>query len=305
MTVISSLKVTFGAAPVSSSNSSNSSLHPLNIFCQFANTGNVTFICFTSANILLLLPLYILVLYTGVQQWRCQRSVQGGRSTSQSDLFTYNMVAMELVGLFGLFFYSYGIYADSSKMLRLGTLAFYFVFPGQSLFHCLVCVEHYLAVVHPITYLRLKETKIRIISIGCVWLLCSLWIAVRAICCHSVPTVLFLCILGFSIILVLFCNLSVLHVLIRPRPGEVGGGRDGVDQSKQRAFRIIMAIFGALLSRFVGFFMSFTLANMVFLRRDLCVLLNSGIWLTLPGSLVLPLLFLHRAGKLACCRQSR
>ncbi|CAB1422281.1 unnamed protein product [Pleuronectes platessa] len=302
MTVISSLNATFGPAPVSSS---NSSLHPLNIIGLCANTGNVTFICFSSANILLLLPLYILVLYTGVQQWRCQRSVQGGRSTGQSDLFTYNMVAMELVGLFGLVFYSYGINTDSSPMLTLGTLAFLFVFPGQTLFHCLVCLEHYLAVVHPVTYLRLKETKIRLISIGCVWLLCSLWIAVRAMCCHDAPTIWFLCILGFSIILVLFCNLSVLHVLIRPRPGELGGGRDGVDQSKQRAFRIIMAVFGALLSRFVGFVMSFSLANMVLLRRDLCVLLFSGIWLTLPSSLVLPLLFLHRAGKLACCRQSR
>lgn len=96
-----SLNVTFGLPPLSSSSSfSNSSLYPLYIHFQFATTGTVTFVCFTFASTLLLLPLYFLVIYMGVQQWRSQRSVRGGRSMSHSDIFTYHVVMMELVVVF-------------------------------------------------------------------------------------------------------------------------------------------------------------------------------------------------------------
>ncbi len=64
-----------------------------------------------------------------------------------------------------------------------------------------------------------------------------------------------------------------------------------------------MTILGMLLLRFFGIF-CFGLNSLILIRKDVHAVLESGIWLTLPSSLVLPLLFLHRAGKLACCRQS-
>ncbi|KAK2863367.1 hypothetical protein Q5P01_002900 [Channa striata] len=121
----------------------------------------------------------------------------------------------------------------------LGNSIFYFTIPGQTLFHVLTCVERYMAVVHPITYLGLKKKG----------------------------------------------------------PGEVSGDRGRVDQSKQRAFLTIVAITVALF---------FKVCWSPDLRYDLthtmCAVGSAAIWLTVPCTLVLPLLFLQRAGKLPGCK---
>ena len=105
------------------------------------------------------------------------------------------------------------------------------------------------------------------------------------------------------VVVVFFSSLSVLCVLIRPGPGEGGGGRQQVDRSKLRAFFTIMIILGVLLFRFVGFSL---VAVEVWSEQQLfvetCAMQASITWFCLPSSLVLPLLFLQRAGKLVRCQ---
>ena len=189
----------------------------------------------------------------------------------------------------------------------LGVYVFNIILPGQSLFHCLTCVERYLAVVHPITFMRLRETRgvrIRNISIACVWLLSFGWTGVTKMYLPYFPTVPFLFIMGCGLIVILFCCFSVLRVLTHPGPGEVGGNKEQVAQSKRRAFYMIVAILGVLLLRFVGLLVSFSLREVVTLPEDLCWIEDFGLALTIPSSLVVPLLFLHKKGKLACCRHN-
>lgn len=180
---------------------------------------------------------------------------------------------------------------------------------GQAMFHILTCIEHYLAIVHPITYLHLKhesEVRIRNISTGCVWLLSFGWLAVLNVFSYEVAFILYLCIMAFQLMIISFCSISVLHALKCPGPGEVGGvSSKRADQSKQRAFYTILAIMGVLLFKFVGNL----IGNLVFTSTagafiNYCVSFMSLFWLDLPSSLLLPLLFLHRAGKLQCCKQS-
>lgn len=177
---------------------------------------------------------------------------------------------------------------------------------GQAMFHILTCVEHYLAVVHPITYLHLKQAgkvRIRNICTGCVWLLSFGWLAVYCVCSSDHTFILYLCIMAFILIIISFSSISVLCVLKRPGPGEVGGDSKRVDQSKQRAFYTILAIMGVLLFGFVGNLIGNTVSALTSVE-NICVWLMSTFWLDLPTSLVLPLLFLHRAGKLQCCKQN-
>lgn len=290
---------------MSVSSSSNSSTDNFYSKCQQSIASNVIFTVYTFISSLLL-PLYILVLYMGVQRWRCQRSVPAG--TSPTDVFTYHIVIVEICGVLGSVFYILSIYIDSVILLMLGVFVFCITLPGQNLFHCLACVEHYLAVVHPITYLQLREAgraRIRSISIGCVWCLCFGWVGVTEASLPDFPIIPFFCLLAFSVIVVLFCCLSVLNVLTHPGPGEVGGHKERVDQSKQRAFHIITVILGVLLLKFVTLAVCFGLHSLQSVHLEIaCALTDSAIWLTLPSSLVLPVLFLHRAGKLTCCRQS-
>ena len=297
---------------VNSSSSSNASLplSPLsslsNMFslfrsCLRSTAGTFHIIALTIINVLHL-SLYVYVLYLGLQRWRQQRS-----NSRHSDVFTYHMIVAEMMSVLGLSIMFSGALTDLPQMMAVGTYLFFLNLFGERFFHVLTCVERYLAVVHPVTYLSLKKEKWvrnRNITIGCIWLMC---IAGTALI--NIDTT-FLIILNYSggfliFIVISFCSLSVLCVLIRPGPGEGGGARQQADQSKLRAFYTIMIILGVLLFRFVGMVTFSVLMSLPQLSENhRCALCYSANWSWLPSSLLLPLLFLQRAGKLPCCQKN-
>ncbi|XP_040887303.1 uncharacterized protein LOC121177152 [Toxotes jaculatrix] len=302
----------------SSSSSNHSLLHPhlLSINsslpvgdeainnCFITKPGSLIFISYNITYILLLLPVSIFVLYLGVQRWWRQRLSSTSAKTSHSDIFTYHMATMELVGVVGNALCCSGVYRRNFSILFLGLNPMSFTWYGEMFFHILTCVERYLAVVHPIIYLSLREERgirIRNITIGCVWMFCFAWTSVSNM--NNVISIVDLCLLFFSSVVISFFSLSVLCTLIRPKPGEQSRDRQRVDQSKQRAFYTIMAILGVLLLRCMS---NFTWATLYTFRPSHnCVLITFEIWFNLPSSLVLPLLFLHRSGKLVCLSQIR
>ncbi|KAL3046053.1 hypothetical protein OYC64_004126 [Pagothenia borchgrevinki] len=253
-----------------SPSSNDSLLHqilPKEMECLISRPGSLIFLSFYITITLLILPICIFVLYLGLQRWRQQSSTSS--TTSHSDIFTFHMVLIELLGFLGFTLCVYAVYVKNYKMLSVGFVVSFFTWYVQNSFHILTCVERYLAVVHPVTYLNLKGqrgVRIRNICIGCVWLLSF----AMSYLPDDFSLVFDLGLMIFSMIVVSFFSLSVLCILIRPGPGEQGGDRTIVDQSKRRAFFTIVAILGVLL----------------------------------VSSLVLPLLFLHRVGKLACCKNN-
>ncbi len=287
-----------------SSSSSNSSLYPITAACFNFRLSFVIFTAFSVSNILLLLPLCILVFYLGIQRWQKQRSTSTAAKTSNSDIFTYHMVAMEMIGIAGCGFYCCGAGVNVPVLMRVGLYFFSVTSNGQMYFHVLTCAERHLAVVHPITYLSLKNrggVRIRNVTIGCTWLLFFGSFGLTTLS-SNFSTIPFICLSALAIVVVSFCSLSVLRALIRPGPGDGGGDRERVNQTKIRAFHTIMAIMGTLLFRFGGHLLvlmfHFSSAVSEHVR---CGVLVSGVFFCLPSSVVLPLLFLHRAGKLPRC----
>lgn len=280
--------------------SSNCSGITLFYFC--CSTASIyTFTALFVSYILFLLPLFIYIFYIGYQQWRKQRFVAMAAMTSHSDVFTYNMVTLELIGVLGSLIYCSGAYTQQNNVILVGLLIFSLISPAQSLCHLLACVERYLAVVHPVTYLRLKQVggfRIRNASIGGVWLISFGLNGLSIISNNNFKTIFGLMFLFFEVVVVAFCSLSVLHILIRPGPGNVGRIRKHVDQTKQRAFCTIMVILGTLLLRFLSSLVLY------FAKKDVCLLMWVIAWFSLPSSLVLPLLFLHRVGKLPGCKHN-
>ncbi len=282
-----------------SSSTSNSSNFPF-YYCSNSKVSFNISIAIGVVRTILTLPLYTLVLYLGHQRWRQQRSF---KTTSHSDIFTYHMAALDLIWIMGFCFYFCGTYANLSEMIIVALCALFISFYGEASFHLLTCVERYLAVVHPITYMRLRQSdgvRIRNISIRCVWLLCFGSMGVMVLYMPNYPTIPFFCLLVFSLIVVSFCSLSVLCVLIHPGPGKGDKEKEFVDQSKRRAFHTITAIMAVLWLWFAGLLVSVALNASPLLSASVgCVVMTSTGWFNLPSSLVLPLLCLHRAGKLS------
>ncbi|XP_034535235.1 uncharacterized protein LOC117809827 [Notolabrus celidotus] len=259
----------------------------------------LVFASFFACSVLFLLPLCIHVLCVGSQRWRKQRSNPTAEMISHSDIITFNMVGVELVAVSGMSLYCYGSFSDRLTLLIVGFYILSIIAPGQTLFHALTCVERYLAVVHPVTYMGLKQSggvRIRNVSIGGVWMICFASLIVAQTVWAAFVLNLITMLLSSAV--VCFCSLSVLHVLIHPGP------REGVDPARQRAFHTILAITGVLLLRSFLILVYFILNVLSAISTsDDCFMTWSAAWLSLPSSLVLPLLFLHRAGKLPGCKQ--
>lgn len=189
--------------------------------------------------------------------------------------------------------------------MTVGVYAAHIAFPGEMLLHILTCVEHYLAAVHLVIYLGLRQSsglRIRNISVGCVWLLSFVWLGVIAYFYPGLPVAAYLCLMTSSLVIVLFCSLSVLCVLIQQGPGEAGRLRERADKSKKKAFYTITAILSVLVVYFLAMIFSLAVKNSNLLDEgEKCLALISAQWFGFPSTLVLPLLFLQRAKETQCC----
>lgn len=274
--------------------------------CFHSSAGSLILHTFGITNFLLLLPLSTLVVHVGFQRWRQQRRNSLRRATSHTDVFTYNMVAMEFFTLTGSGLYLVAQFSGVKKMMTAGFYIFSMVLPGQAQFHCLTCIERYLAVVCPITYLSLRQSRgvrIRNISISCVWLMSFGWLYMTHVSLPEIAYIPFFSFYALALMISSFCSLSVLWALKHPSPGEKGGDRVKVDPSKQRASHTMMAIMGTLLLKFVGLLMCLLAYGFIISKGGSpCLVLKSSFWFILPSSLVSPLLFLHRVDKLPCCK---
>ncbi|KAF3837467.1 hypothetical protein F7725_004931 [Dissostichus mawsoni] len=101
-------------------------------------------------------------------QWRRHRSVK----QNHSDIITYNMAVMEVFLVFGSVFYCLSVLLNSEAMRLVSTHVYYITSCGQMSLHILICVERYLAMVHPVKYRSLRQSRcdtIRNVSVGSVW----------------------------------------------------------------------------------------------------------------------------------------
>lgn len=220
------------------------------------------------------------------------------------DLLTYHMVMMELINVFGFMITFCGVHADVKEMMMLGIVILPIKFIGQLMFHTLTCIERYLAAVHPIRYVSLKNgNRARNVIITCVWLLSFSVSFFMNVSQGIFITVIVFCLVPTMMISMSFCSISILCTLINQTPGDRNKGRNTkrINPMKLRAFCTVMIILGVLLFRFGGNIFANTMDRIMKLgKSEKCGMLLSDLIISLPCSLVLPLLFLNKIGKLKC-----
>lgn len=147
------------------------------------------------------------------------------RITKKTDVIRLNMmIFIALVSLTNFLIMSGRVVLQYSSQtlwsLLVGLLTF-----GNPLFHCYVCVERYMAVVHPIIFLKYRPVRYR------VQVLAPAWMALL-ICCGTsftqcgaklgnLPKFLVLQCISLVPFFVInsFCCVSILKALSRPSPG--------------------------------------------------------------------------------------
>lgn len=272
--------------------------------CYTSKDGVAKFTIFAATKCFLTFPPCVFILHMALQKWWWQQqqhcsSAAAVRSTA--DVLTYHIVAMTLFGIFGTLAICCGIHVINYSVITLGFCCWSFAWYGEISFHTLTCMDRYLAIVHPIKYLKLKRgggVFIRNISIVCAWLFCTF----KTVMNESLKTPLALLAFDHTLVLLIasFCSFSVFCVLVRPTPGKQK--RDGNDRTKQRAFVIIMTSLWILILRICWNFVVFIFVLSP--ERLECATIYLGIWVTSLSSLVTPLLFLNRAGKFTCWKKA-
>ncbi|XP_078792324.1 uncharacterized protein LOC144987137 [Oryzias latipes] len=268
--------------------SKNASLYPADFSCFNEKLSILMITSLTFTNVLLSFPLCVLIFCLGFGRWRQKSSAP--EPNSHTDVFTYCMAAVDMTYMLGLFSYFCNLFYCSLDLMKFSYYCVFWTNSLQTLFHFLTCIERYLAVVHPITYMRLKQAqgvRVRNAAIACVFLLSFGLLGVGVQMFPSFPSDFYFFALGFNVVVVLYCTLAIFCVLRRPGLGS--------DKSKRRAFHTVMAITVVLLIRFFGQSYSISLLGSP-KKRDLqyCESFFSASWLSVPSSLVLPVLFIQR-----------
>lgn len=213
------------------------------------------------------------------------------------------MVVIELLSIIGSIALTFGVSTKLSWLAQMGVIILSLNYFGQVLFHILTCVERYLAVVHPIIYLRLKNEKgikIRNTAIGCFWLLCLAWGS--TITRHTEASFNLMILLFTTLVLIFISvlNLSIVCVLIGLGPKGKGGRKQQYGSSKLRVLFTTMVILGALLFRFLWSIASIVVMNSEYVEESKkCSFSISLLWINIPSCLVLPVLFLQKERKRA------
>ncbi|KAA0706575.1 P2Y purinoceptor 3 [Triplophysa tibetana] len=176
--------------------------------------------------------------------WLCVNEMIRGQST---DIFVFNGSLAEVIFctsypfVIRQYFFNcmdcrFGIYFPGMLLLV-----------GRPLFQSCICVERYIGVVHPLTFLKLKPMKYRVACCSVGWIvmfISSFIVTIRVFEFHDFMLPIFV----FFFSVKLYSCLMVLKALLRPGPSDNGKQKDAVNRDKIRAFRIILMV---LVSSFI------------------------------------------------------
>lgn len=270
--------------------------------CEQISLFSYTFATLIVALFTFFLPVYVFVLHLGFKQWR--RRGYSTMAMSNFDFFTYHMVVFELLSILAYLCTCFDIMVQNMHLVIMGMVVSSVSLFGQLCLHLLTCLERHLAVVHPITYRNLKGERWvrgRNVTIIFVWLF-SILMTINIFLLRDSSMFIMYLPAVFGLCLVLVSCLSVLRVLMRSGPGEGNSGRQHVDQSKLKAFYVIVSVLVVLLLRFSLNFITGSLTLHVSPTVK-CGLFAFGLWISMPSSLLMPLLYLQRKGKLMCFKK--
>lgn len=169
----------------------------------------------------------------------------------------------------------------------------------RPLFQCLMCIELYLAVVHPVVFLKFRPLRYRVASSVIVWMVTFgacvvVYIAWRFYLIQFyfyymlVQPMLFL-------LVQLFCLVAVLRALKQSGPGERKKDKDE-NHMKRRAFHLIIIITATMVIMHAPYILLWILNGFVTGNNGIASTVGFACY-AVPG-LVLPILFLQRVGKL-------
>lgn len=228
--------------------------------------------------------------------WLSMKDMIRGKSF---DVFTFNTSLVEV-----LFNFAYPLvikqYFFNCPNCKYVTLTFGMILLiGRPLFQTCICMERYLAVLHPMTFLKFKPLKYRITVSALGWILIISSSLVIKLGHADMYQLLMPQYVTFLIMGVFSC-LMILKALRRPGPSDDVKKKDGVSQDKIKASRIIQIVLVSSVLTYAPITASLILYYILEFNTFLlwwAYFMCSGVML----GFVQPFLYLKRASKVCLC----
>ncbi|XP_057218720.1 somatostatin-like receptor F_48D10.1 [Triplophysa rosa] len=217
-----------------------------------------------------------------------------------SEFFFLNVSVCELGNCLNCLFFVLNMW--TSRLFVIECFLKGLVITGRPLFQCLMCVERYLAVVHPVTFLKYKPLRYRVICSAAAWIICLS----SCLCCMFIVVLsvlyVFMWFLSMQFLVFLSINLlccvAVLRALKQSGPGERGRERGEENHMKRRAFHLILITTLNMITTYVPYILSGIFVIMT--TRVVYGLWVTGLICYVLAGFVQPVVFLHRAGQFFC-----
>lgn len=119
---------------------------------------------------------------------------------------------------------------------------FYGIKDSSPLFLSCICLDRYMAVVHPIIFTELKDRQHRAILAIVVWLITLSYAAAKCVGNIYNFEKVFTAMILAAFALMVFCNIAILWVL-----RQSGAGRDDMHPVKKRAFKMVLIILAIIV----------------------------------------------------------
>lgn len=149
---------------------------------------------------------------------------------------------------------------------------------ARNQFQTCVCIERYLAVSHPVLYLRFKPLRYRMSFCCVIWLQVIFLTVLKMDLCSSFSISIHIIYFMYDFSISSLCCLSALRVLKQPSPGE--GEKEGSIVIEKRAFNIVLLFQ-------VTTFLSYVPLITVFLLHDKIDSIQLCIWYPLTYCLMI------------------
>lgn len=166
--------------------------------------------------------------------WRIATSKN---ESSTSDVFIFNLAALDtFFCLMTPIELTNRLYLDYWGIWHLQYFA-YGVKDTTPLFLTCICLDRYLAVVHPIVFTNIRDNRMRIGISALVWAMILAYAITKSILGVMSVTKVFSSLILSSFVIMVFCNISIIWVLRKSV-----AGKEVMNPVKKKAFKMVVIL---------------------------------------------------------------
>ncbi len=253
-----------------------------------------------------------LFLGTPIHCWSLQLLLRG--NIKPNFVLPLNLAVVDLLFCIQSFADLITAYYISVASYNLSMFLFGLCWTVRPLLQIFISMEHYLAVIHPVIFLRYKGIQYRVALAAAAWLVgMANGMRLNFIAINFFPDHVFFLFFWTAVIIISFCCVSVLHALKRSGPGDrknvemreknrcikTDRGRAVDNQQKRKAFRIILHILMSVLICYLPLVVAYILLIAEISKEIyMCTIFPLSLCITAVSVIIVPLVRMYSEGHL-------